>query len=162
MRIFKKKYIIFVLIVTMLFGTGGTMYNVFIKNRQKSMLIEFNYPGSENGLNPDGSVFEISELKSTEVIERAKKNLNNHTFQFIGLALCSTQDISVIFSFVYACLVMSDSLGPLLDCRLPGSSVHGIFQARILEWVFISSSRGSSQPRDQTLVSCIASRFFTV
>ena len=34
-----------------------------------------------------------------------------------------------------------------MDCSLPGSSVHGIFQARILEWVAISISRGSSQPR---------------
>ena len=42
--------------------------------------------------------------------------------------------------------------GPM-DCRLPGSSVHGIFQARILEWGAISSSRGSSQPRDRTLGS---------
>ena len=41
----------------------------------------------------------------------------------------------------------------------PGSSVHGIPQARILEWVAISSSRGSSQPRDRTCVSCIADRF---
>ena len=39
--------------------------------------------------------------------------------------------------------------------RLPGSSVHGILQARILEWVAISSSRRSSQPRDQTSVSCV-------
>ena len=38
-----------------------------------------------------------------------------------------------------------------MDCSLPGSSVHGIFQARILEWVAISFSRGSSQPKDQTL-----------
>ena len=38
--------------------------------------------------------------------------------------------------------------------NLPGSSVHGILQARILEWVAISYSRGSSQPRDQTHVSC--------
>ena len=44
---------------------------------------------------------------------------------------------------------------------LPGSSVHGIFQARILEWVSISFSRRSSQPRDRTLVSYIASGFFT-
>ena len=47
---------------------------------------------------------------------------------------------------------------------LPGSSVHGILQARILEWVAISYSRGSSQPRDQThvpCVSCIAGGFFT-
>ena len=42
----------------------------------------------------------------------------------------------------------------------PRSSVHGIFQERILEWVAISSSRGSSQPRDQTQVSCNAGRFF--
>ena len=40
-----------------------------------------------------------------------------------------------------------------MDCSLPGSSVHGILQARILEWVAISFSRGSSQPRDWTLVS---------
>ena len=48
------------------------------------------------------------------------------------------------------------------DCSPPGSSVHEISQARILEWVAISFSRGSSQPRDQTWVSCIAGRFFTV
>ena len=50
----------------------------------------------------------------------------------------------------------------LMDCSLPGSSVHGIFQARILEWVAIPFSRASSQPRDWTQVSCIAGRFFTV
>ena len=44
------------------------------------------------------------------------------------------------------------------DCSLPGSSVHGIFQARILEWVAISFSRRSSQPRDWTQVSCIVGR----
>ena len=41
------------------------------------------------------------------------------------------------------------------DCSLPGSSVHGILQARILQWVPMSSSRGSSQPRDRTRVSCL-------
>ena len=48
-----------------------------------------------------------------------------------------------------------------MNSSLPGSSVHGIFQARILKWVAISFSRRSSPPRDQTWVSCIASRFFT-
>ena len=48
-----------------------------------------------------------------------------------------------------------------MNCRLPGSSVHGIFQARVLEWVAISFSRGSFWPRDWTWVSCIAGRFFT-
>ena len=42
-----------------------------------------------------------------------------------------------------------------MECSPPGSSVHGISQARILEWVAISSSRGSSRPRDQTCVSCM-------
>ena len=45
---------------------------------------------------------------------------------------------------------------------LPGSSVHGILQARILVWVAIPFSRGSSQLRDQTQVSCIAGGFFTI
>ena len=44
----------------------------------------------------------------------------------------------------------------------PGSFVHGIFQARILEWVAIPFSRGSSQPRDRTQVSSIAGSFFTI
>ena len=48
-----------------------------------------------------------------------------------------------------------------MDCSLPGSSIHGIFQARVLEWAAISFSRVSSHPRDQTLVSCTAGRFFT-
>ena len=43
----------------------------------------------------------------------------------------------------------------LMDCSMPGSSVHGIFQARILQWVAMSFSRRSSQPRDWTQVSCI-------
>ena len=58
--------------------------------------------------------------------------------------------------------VVSDSLWPHLDCSLPGSSVHGSFQARILEWVAIFFSRGSSQSRDRTWVSRIAGRCFTV
>ena len=49
-----------------------------------------------------------------------------------------------------------------MDSSLPGSSVHGILQARILEWVDIFFSRGSSQPRDRTQVSCIAGRFFII
>ena len=42
-----------------------------------------------------------------------------------------------------------------MDCSLPGFSVHGILQARVLEWVAISFSRGSSQPRDQTQISAL-------
>ena len=47
-----------------------------------------------------------------------------------------------------------------MDYSPPGSSVHGIVQARILQWVAISFSRGASRPRDQTQVSCIVGRIF--
>ena len=49
-----------------------------------------------------------------------------------------------------------------MDCSLSGFSVHGILQARILEWVAISFSERSSRPRDRTQVSYIAGRFFTI
>ena len=57
--------------------------------------------------------------------------------------------------------VMSDSLRPM-DWSPSGFSVHGILQARRLEWIANPFSRGSSQPRDRTLVPCVAGRFFTI
>ena len=51
-----------------------------------------------------------------------------------------------------SCQTLCDSM----DCSPPGSSVHGIFQVRILEWVAISFSRVSFQPRDQTCVTCVS------
>ena len=57
-----------------------------------------------------------------------------------------------------SCLTICDPM----DSSPPGSSVHGILQARILEWVAISFCRGPSWPRDWTWVFCIAGRFFTV
>ena len=56
------------------------------------------------------------------------------------------------------CLTLCDPM----DGSLPGSVVHGIFLARVLEWAAISFSRGSPQPRDRTQVSCIADSRFTV
>ena len=57
-----------------------------------------------------------------------------------------------------SCLTLFDPM----DCSSPGPSVHGILQARILEWVAMPSSRGSSQPRDWTQVSHTAGKFFTI
>ena len=57
-----------------------------------------------------------------------------------------------------SCLTLCDPM----DCSLPESSVHGIFQTRILEWVAISFSRRSSRPRDRTRVSRIVGRCFTI
>ena len=63
-------------------------------------------------------------------------------------------------TYVLSHSVMSSSCESI-DCSLPGSSLHGILQARMPEWVAISFSRGSSWPRDWTQVSCIAGRLFT-
>ena len=60
--------------------------------------------------------------------------------------------------FAQSCPTLWDSK----YCSPPGSSVHGVLQARIPEWVAIPFSGGSSWPRDWTWVSCIAGRFFTV
>ena len=56
-----------------------------------------------------------------------------------------------------SCLTLCDPM----NCSLPGSSAHEILQARILEWVAISFSRGFLQPRNHTQVSCTAGRFLT-
>ena len=56
------------------------------------------------------------------------------------------------------CLTLCDPM----DCSLSGSSAHGIFQARALEWIAILFSRGSSRPRDRTWVSRIGGRCFNL
>ena len=63
------------------------------------------------------------------------------------------------FSYAHMCVCSAQSCPTLcnpMDCSPPGSPVHGIFQARILEWVAISFSRGSFQPRDWTCSSCVS------
>ena len=73
--------------------------------------------------------------------------------------LCSTgRYIQYIALVTQSCPALCDPM----DCSLVGSSVHGILQARVLEWIAIPFFKGSSQSRDQTLVSCIAGRFFTI
>ena len=95
------------------------------------------------------------------------QNINTAGLQFQGgrkpewkMALISSYTPLVLESVVEplecvsapSCLMACDPM----DCSPPGSSVPGVFQARILEWVAISSSRGSLQPRDQTHVSCVS------
>ena len=91
-----------------------------------------------------------------------------------GLSLVSNRGQGLLLPFrvaffskacVYAQLLQSClTLCDPMNCSLPGFSGHGILQARIMEWVAISYSKGSSWPRDQTCVSCvscIAGKFFT-
>ena len=65
--------------------------------------------------------------------------------------------IDIDIEVAQSCLTLCDPM----DCGLPGSSIHGIFQERVLEWVAISFSRRSSRPRDRTQVSRTVGRRFT-
>ena len=76
------------------------------------------------------------------------------------------QEVTVFGDKHFTCmrarsLLSCQTLCNSMDCSPPGSSVHGILQARILEWVAMPSSRGSSQPRDRTMSPALAGMFFT-
>ena len=66
---------------------------------------------------------------------------------------------------VFVCVLITES-GPTLydpmDCSPPGSSIHGVLQARVLEWVAMPSSRGSSPPRERNRVFCITGGFLAI
>ena len=66
--------------------------------------------------------------------------------------------VEVAHVVAQSCLTLCNPM----DCSLPGSSVHGILQIRILEGVAIFFSRGSFRPRDRIQVSCTAGRLFTI
>ena len=76
----------------------------------------------------------------------------------ITLPQCGCASSNQVKVKVKSCPTLCDPM----DCSLPGFSVHGIFQSRVLEWVAISFSKGSFRPRDQTQVSRIVGRRFTV
>ena len=80
-----------------------------------------------------------------------------------SISTCLLFQVSLIFSDS-ACLVaqLHLTLSDPMDYSPPGSSVHGVLQARLLEWVAISFSRGSSWLQDQIQVSCIAGEFFVI
>ena len=94
------------------------------------------------------------------VIKEGKKLAQGHTAreEAVQFRLKPRQSGSIACIFYHllsqavarSCLTLCDPT----DWSLPGSSVHETFQVRILEWVAISSSRGPSQPRDQTHLSC--------
>ena len=93
------------------------------------------------------------------IINNAAINIGVHISLWINV-VCVCLCVCVCAQLLQLCLTLCDST----DCSPPGPSVHGILQARILEWVAMFSSRGSCQPRDQThilCISCSASRFFT-
>ena len=101
------------------------------------LLCSWNSPGKNTGM---GSRSLLQEVILTQELNP-------------GLLHCESES-----EVAQSCLTLCDPM----DCSLPGSTIHGIFQARILEWVAISFSRRSSLPRDWTQVSCIVGRHFTI
>ena len=100
----------------------------------------------------------------THLFFRALKWLINLTLPFstpvslLSISCELTLNLLCEVKVTQLCLALCDPM----DCSSQGSSVHEILQARILNCVVMPSSRGSSQPRDQTQVSCIASKLFTI
>ena len=94
-------------------------------------------------------------------------NLPQHQGLFQGVS--SSHQVAKVLEFqlqhqFFQWIFRNDFLCDPLDCSPPGSSAHGIIQARILKWVAMPSSKGSSQPRDRSpasCISCIAGGFFT-
>ena len=86
------------------------------------------------------------------------ESLYVHIFFFIFLTVVDNLKSESEIEVAQSCPTLCDPV----NCRLPGFSIHGILQARILEWVTISFSRGSSQPRDRTQVSLIGGRRFNL
>ena len=78
--------------------------------------------------------------------------------KWFSMHILSQTQIGYWSEVAQSCPILCDPM----DCSLTGSSIHGIFQTRILEWVAISFSRRFSQPRDWTQVSCLVGRHFTI
>ena len=99
-----------------------------------------------------------SNLKHCTDLSPPQSSTESSSLHFPQLLSFCLLEVKVNVYVAQSCLTLCDPM----DCSPPGSSVHGILQARILGWVAISLSRGSSQPSNQTQVSCTAGRFFTV
>ena len=104
--------------------------------------------------------------KDAKAIQWRKNSLSTNAAGLLGQSYAKHKIIWTLYliNFVVESEIAQScpTLCDPMDCSLPGFSVHGIFLARVLEWVAISFSRGSSWLRDQTQVSCIAGRSFTV
>ena len=105
----------------------------------------------------------ISWLQSPSAVILEPKKIRSVTVSHVSPSICHQVMGPDAVSWschevTQSCLTLCDPM----DSSPPGSSIHGIFQATVLDWVAISFSRGSSRPKDQTQVSHIAGRCFTV
>ena len=115
-------------------------------------------PGGENGYPFQyphlGNPMDREAWHYSSRVHRVRHDWTTFTFHLSWL-VCARM---YVCSVTQSCLMLCNPV----DCSPPGASVHGTSQARILGWVAIPFSRGSSWPRDRTQVPCIAGRFFTI
>ena len=118
----------------------------------KSLLIRVKEVSKRAGLKPNIQKTKIMECSPITSWQTDGKKVETVTdFIFLGYKITADSDWGHEIKTL-----------PSWEKSLSGSSIHGIFQARVLEWIAISFSRGSSRPRDQTRVSRIAGRRFTI
>ena len=126
---------------------------MLVTSLMKSLVININHSANTEFLmhrRHDSDAVDLAVCRTKSCLHDSRRKTGNSTFMSIYLLCC------VLLVQLYPTLCSP------LDSSPPGSSVCGILQARILEWVAMPSSRGSSQPRELTWVSCSAGGFFTI
>ena len=102
----------------------------------------------------------IISIDAEKAFDKVQHPFMIKTFQKMGTEETYLNIVKAIYDseVTQLCLTLCDPV----ECSLPGSSFHGILQARVLEWVAISFSRGSSRPSDQSQISRIPDRCFNL
>ena len=138
----------------MISGTVAHQAPLSMKFSRQKYWSRFPFPSLENlpnpGIKPGSPAFQADALTSEPP---GKPNGVMKSWTWLSYCVCVS-----VCEVTQSCPTLCDPM----DCSLPGSSLHGILQARVLEWVAISFSRGSSRPRDRTWVSCIPGRCFNL
>ena len=130
----------------------------YIKGGTPSWLIQgiVLFCGDGNIIKLDWNIGRINERKVHVELSQIVPKLSLVVFLFVFLFWSKVQSASCLTCVRTKSLPLCLTLWDPMDCSLPGSSIHWILPARILEWVAMPSSRGSSWPRDWTCVSYIS------
>ena len=138
----------------------------FVRLLSLAAFIQIGPQGSSLLLSYDIAIFNMTSLSifygltwwwKTSLLPYSMVKAHSHLTMWLNRMLRKIKWNVLKVKVTQSCPTLWDPM----DCSLPGSAVHEILQARILEWVAIPLSRRSSPPRDWTQVSCTAGRFFT-
>ena len=121
------------------------------------LLHPWDFPGKSTGVGCC-CLLHLAPWPGIKSAPSAVQTWSSNHYREIGPDMYTLLMCAFVCSVIQSCPTLYD----LMDCSLSDSSVHGILQKRILGWCAMPSSRGYSQPRDQTQISCIAGKFFIV